>query len=103
MFDVFWKKDYLKDRGGPSLGRWVNSGIEDSLPGGVHSIQNTKKGLANNRFPRISLSLPRTEGYAKRSQSNRFLPVVPFFIQYCAPEKQGVAVTIAARFRLTVK
>ena len=60
MFGVFWKEDYLKDRGGPSLGRWVNSGIEDSLPGGVHSIQNTKKGLANNRFPRISLSLPRT-------------------------------------------
>jgi hypothetical protein len=41
MFGVFWKEDYLKDRGGPSLGRWVNSGIEDSLPGGVHSIPNT--------------------------------------------------------------
>ena len=73
MFGVFWKEDYLKDRGGPSLGRWVNSGIEDSLPGGVHSIQNTKKGLANNRFPRISLSPPAN--YKPRANNHHLFGV----------------------------
>ena len=59
MFGVFWKKDYLKARGGPSLGQvgQFRNRRQSTGRGSLH--RNTKKGLANNRFPRISLRVPQ--------------------------------------------
>ena len=62
MFGVYWKKDYLKDRGGPSFGLVGQFRNRRLSTGRVHSIPNSTKGLANNHFLQLSLSLPRTAG-----------------------------------------